>query len=82
MENVGGVIALIGIILAAVGGIWFLVRVFRESIIWGILCLFTGVASLIFLVLYWRETRKPFFIWLAGTVVAFVGGVIRGDLLN
>jgi ABC-type Fe3+-siderophore transport system permease subunit len=79
MEQAGGIIALVGVVLGAVGGIWFLVTVFRESILWGLLCLFTGVASLIFLVLYWRESRKPFFIWLAGTVIAFVGRLIHGS---
>ena len=79
MQQVGAVIALVGVVLGAVGGIWFLVKVFRESILWGLLCLFTGVASLIFLVLYWRETRKPFFIWLGGTIIAFVGRLLHGQ---
>lgn len=79
MHNLGSIIALIGTVLMVVGGIWFLVRVFRDSILWGILCLITGVASLIYLILNWQVAKKPAGMWLLGTIIAAVGAFLRGD---
>ena len=74
----GLVIMIVGIILALIGGIGILIAAFRESVGWGIGCLLLPIVSLIFVIMHWEETKKPFLLNLAGTVLAIVGGAISG----
>ena len=66
---VGGLVALVGSVL-------LLVAAFRVSVTWGLLLLLLGwlvVPTVIFLVQYWPQARKPFLISLAGTLVWVAG---------
>jgi drug/metabolite transporter (DMT)-like permease len=58
--KVGVVVGIVGLVLSAVGGIWFLVASFKVSIWWGLACLFLAPAQLVFLFKHWKEARKPF----------------------
>ena len=63
----------IGIGMVFIGGIGLLIAAFRESILWGLGCLFLSPVSLVFLILHWRDAKKPFFLQLAGLAVLFLG---------
>ena len=78
----GALIIILGIILFAVGGFLFLVAAFRESIWWGLACLFLPVVQIFFLIVHWRNARKPFFIQLLGLVVFLVGIIISPQTLH
>ena len=52
MEILGGILAILGVILAFIGNIWFLVAAFRVSIWWGLACLFLPFVSLFFLIVH------------------------------
>lgn len=54
------------------GWLMFLVAAFRESIWWGLACLFIPIVQLIFLIVHWREARKPFFLQLLALVLFIV----------
>lgn len=58
-----------GIIMSAIGGIWFLVVAFQESLLWGLGCLFVPFVSLIFLISHWSNAAKPFGVSLLGSVI-------------
>ena len=73
----GNLIALLGIVIFAIGGFLFLVAAFRESILWGLACLFLPIVPLFFLIVHWQNARKPFFIQLAGFAVVVVGAVLN-----
>ena len=73
MEVIGLILVAVGLIVALVGGIWFLVVAFQESVIWGLGCLFVPFVSLVFLVMHWDKAGKPFLIELAGIVPMFLG---------
>jgi uncharacterized membrane protein len=71
----------IGGIVALVGGIMFLIVAFRTGVGWGLGCLFLSFpVSLIFLVKYWQESKKSFFIQLAGTAVIIVAMVLGSQI--
>ena len=78
----GALIIILGIILFAVGGFLFLVAAFRESIWWDLACLFLPVVQIFFLIVHWRNARKPFFIQLLGLVVFLVGIIISPQTLH
>ncbi len=61
--NMGALIILLGLAIFVIGGLFFLVAAFRESIWWGLVCLFLPIVSF-FLIAHWREARKPFFLQL------------------
>jgi hypothetical protein len=79
MAVLGIILCVVGIIVSLVGGIWFLVVAFRESILWGLLCLFISFCSVIFLVMHWEESWRPFFLSFGGGVIAFIGIMIAAS---
>jgi hypothetical protein len=60
---------MLGMILGVVGGIWLLVVAFQESIWWGLGSLLLPIVSLIFVIMHWQVSKKPFLISLAGGVL-------------
>ena len=66
-------LAVIGLGLIVIGGIWTIVAAFKTSIGWGIGCLVIPPVSLVFLFKYWDESKTPFFVQLAGIVLLVVG---------
>jgi hypothetical protein len=60
---------IVGMLLVLYGGIVFLITAFRESVWWGLGCLLLPLVNVIFLIMHWQETKKPFFIQLAGGVI-------------
>jgi len=73
---------ILAVILSLVGGIWFIVIAFRQSVVWGLVVIFVPFASLVFLVKYWQQAKTSFFIQLIGTVLYFAGtwSVVTGNL--
>ena len=69
----GLLLAIVGVIAALVSGIWLLIVVYQEGIIWLLLYLFVPVAGLVFVFLHWEVAKRPFLLNLAGGVVAAVG---------
>lgn len=72
----GTIILGIGGLIALVGAIWLLVVTFKKSILWGILSLLIPFVSLIFVIMNWELTKKPFLIYLGGIVLVIVGSVL------
>ena len=72
----GIALIIIGGILALAGGIGILIAAFRESIAWGIGCILLPIVSLIFVVMHWDETKKPFLLKVAGIVLLVAGGAM------
>ena len=74
MEGLGIILIaqVIGAILMSIGGIFFLVRAFKVSVVWGLVCLFVPLGTVIFLFKYFDEAATPFAIQLLGVAVALV----------
>lgn len=71
---------IVGLILAFVGGIWLLVVAFKTSIWWGLGSLFIPLVNLIFVILHWQPSKKPFFIYLAGVVLLVIAALNMPEL--
>ncbi len=78
----GALIILLGIVIFVIGGLFFLVAAFRESIWWGLACLFIPIVSLFFLIVHWRVAGKPFLIQLLGFADLAVGAIISPQTLH
>ena len=66
-------ITYLGLLIAVIGGIGFLIAAFRASIWWGLSCLLLTPVYLIFLIAHWDEAKNPFFLQLIGFAVMFLG---------
>ena len=78
----GIVIILLGAVIAIIGGFLFLVAAFRESIWWGLACLFLPVVPLFFLIVHWPAAKKSFFIQLVGFALIVIGVIISPQTLH
>lgn len=65
--------AVIGGIVAGVGGIWIVITAFRESTSQGLLCLFIPPYAIQYGIKRWSDAKKPLVIYLVGVVVLIVG---------
>jgi len=81
-NHVGIGLLLLGLVIFVIGGFWFLIAAFRESLWWGLACLFLPFVSLFFLIVHWPEARRPFFFQLLGFVVLLVGFFISPQTLH
>ena len=68
--------------MLVIGGFWFLVAAFRESIWWGLACLFLPIVQLFFLIVHWDEARKPFFFQLLGIAVFVTGFFVIPQMIQ
>jgi uncharacterized membrane protein len=73
------IITYIGIIISVIGAIGFLVAAFRESILWGLGCLFISPVSLVFLILHWSEAKNPFFLQLVGIALIILAASMGSE---
>jgi hypothetical protein len=76
MATLGMIIWIIGAIISVIGGIWFLVVAFRQTIWWGLGCLFIPFVSIIFLIIHWGDAAKPFFVSLLGVVIMVLVAIL------
>ena len=67
------IISIIGLIIFVIGGILFLIESFKESVIWGLACLFVAPVVIVFTFLHWDVAKKPFFILLTGFIIMLIG---------
>lgn len=81
MEILALILLVAGIVISVIGGIWFLVVAFCESIFWGLGCLIIPFVSLIFLLLHWREAAKPFIVSLIGSALIVAAELLVPEIL-
>ena len=60
MELLSIGLLIIGVIISIVFGLQLLFVAFRTSVLWGLGYLFVPFVSLIFVIVYWDDAKKPF----------------------
>ena len=60
MDLLGYLLLGIGVFIALVYSIRFIIVAFQTSILWGLGCLLVPPVSLIFLFVHWKEAKLPF----------------------
>ena len=63
------VILVAGVVMMLIGAIQILISAFRESILWGLGCLFLPFCALIYLIVHWEDAKSGFFLKLKGIFV-------------
>lgn len=65
----------LGILAMTIGGIWFIVVAFMESLVWGLLVLFIPFAQVFFLFMHLGRAWKPFLLGVLGLGLFLGGGM-------
>jgi hypothetical protein len=76
MEIVGYGLLAIGFIIMFIYGIQILIMAFQESVLWGIGYLVCAPVPLIFIIMHWQQTKKPFLMSLIGIPFVVVGSFL------
>jgi hypothetical protein len=77
MEAIAMVLLIVGVLVMGITGIVLLIKAFQTSIWWGLGYIFVPFVSLIFVIMYWNDTKKPF-LYMLGGVVLFAVGIALG----
>jgi hypothetical protein len=76
----GHILLVVGLTTALAGYAMFLAVVFNRSLWWFFGCLFIPFVDVVFLVLNFKFTAKPFGIAVLGLVVAGLGDYLTGNI--
>ena len=73
METLGGILIIVGALIALVYGIILLIKAFQVSIWWGLAYLLIPFAALVFIIVHWDVAKKPFLMSLISFPFIFIG---------
>ena len=76
MEPLGMIAIGTGIGLVGMGSLCLLISTFRESLLWGLGCLFISPLIFLFLIFHWEDAAPPFFTWMFGVVLLWIGASV------
>ena len=76
MEIVSMFLVIVGVVMALVGTILFLIESFRASVWWGLACLLLLPVQLIFLIRDWEAAKNPFLIQMLGIFCVLVSAIL------
>ena len=72
----------IGVVIALVGNIWYIIAAFQVTVWWGLGVLFIPLVELIFLFAHWPNAKRPFLVSLVGSLIAYGGIFIIPDFFE
>ena len=72
-KGVGSVLGLVGVLLLFVTHIWLLIRIFEQSVGWGVASLFLPFVGLIAVAQFWEKTKRSFVGQIVCVGILFVG---------
>ena len=72
-KGFGGIVGLIGILLMILTHIWMLIRIFEQSVGWGLAALFLPILGYIAIGKFWEKTKRSFVGQFVCLAIVFVG---------
>jgi hypothetical protein len=77
----GWVLLILGYVLAFLGSLWIIVLGWQRNILWGVICFLVAPVQLVYVAVYWKESKEAFFLLVAGLglviLAAFTGVIAR-----
>lgn len=64
----------LGLLLLLAGGLWLLIRAFRQSVLRGLTVFLIPFAFLVLIVRFWTEARHPLVVSLVSLLLCLIGG--------
>jgi len=78
MGMLATIFGILGLIVGIDSWIMVVVAAFRckeNNVLWGVICLVTGVGSVVFWIVHWQDGKKSFFVFLLCIVLYVLAGV-------
>jgi hypothetical protein len=72
-KGIGGLLGLVGILFMVLTHIWLLIRIFEQSIGWGLASLFLPICCWIAVGQFWEKTKRSFVGQMVCVGIVFVG---------
>jgi glutaredoxin 3 len=79
MGTLGMAAIVVGGIIFIISGLMLLIAAFRESVLWGLGCLFVPFCSVVFLCMHWAAVRGAFMTNLISAIVMVGGFAVVGS---
>lgn len=76
MAIISSSLFVIGFLIGLFFGIKILIIAFRKSVVWGLASLFIPFVALVFVIMHWDETKKPFLCSLLAIPLYILGGIL------
>ena len=73
---------ILGMGITLIGGLWLLIVIFREGLLWGLGALFVPLVSLLFVVTHWEDSKRPFFSQIIGLGIMLAGVCVAPDKIQ
>ncbi len=77
-HSFGWVFLILGYVLAFLGSLWIIVLGWQRKILWGVICFLVPAVQLVYVAVYWKESKEALFLLLAGlglVILAALTGV-------
>ena len=76
MDFLGTVLIVIGVVISAVAYIMIVIEAFKTTIWWGLGTLFIQIVGIVYVIMYWEQTKK-YVIWILYSFLFYiVGGIL------
>ena len=72
-KGIGALVGLCGVLLLLLTHIWLVIRIFEQSIGWGVASLFLPIAGFFAVAQFWEKTKRSFVGQLICAGIMFVG---------
>ncbi|HXT62157.1 MAG TPA: hypothetical protein VN696_03895 [Pyrinomonadaceae bacterium] len=72
-KGLGGVLGLVGVLLLLLTHIWLLIRIFEQSVGWGLASLFLPIVGLVAVIQFWEKTKRSFVGQMVCAGIVFMG---------
>jgi hypothetical protein len=72
-KGLGGLVGLVGVLLMVLTHIWLLIRIFEQSVGWGLASVFVPLVGLIAVAQFWEKTKRSFVGQMVCVGILFVG---------
>jgi hypothetical protein len=70
---IGLFLILAGFVVAAAAALAVVAKAFKKNLFWGVACFLVPLATLVFTLRFWRDSKQWFFAQLAGTLLLLAG---------
>lgn len=75
-KRMGPILVMAGGVLMFIGAIMVAIAAFKESVIWGLACLFIPIVGLIFIITHFQEAKSGVMAYVAGIGAVIVGAAL------
>ena len=75
-HTIGWVLLILGYVLAFLGSLWIIILGWQRKILWGAICFLVPAVQLVYVAVYWKESKEAFYLLVAGLVLVILAALM------